>query len=181
FMVGRAGGAGWPPAVLAPLMPGGPTGPGGAALAVAAPPAPGPAPASAPMPLDARPTAACAAMTPPYAMGVATATIFGTNQQSARKIRDSPTMSSAPMAGLAEVATVWATATQPAESAIPTPIKRNRTMIFTPTPTARAMYFSTYGALQREPPNPRKKKAAATRSEERRVGKECRSRWSPYH
>ena len=23
--------------------------------------------------------------------------------------------------------------------------------------------------------------AAATRSEERRVGKECRSRWSPYH
>ena len=26
-----------------------------------------------------------------------------------------------------------------------------------------------------------KKKAAASRSEERRVGKECRSRWSPYH
>ena len=25
------------------------------------------------------------------------------------------------------------------------------------------------------------KKAAETRSEERRVGKECRSRWSPYH
>ena len=24
-------------------------------------------------------------------------------------------------------------------------------------------------------------KAAAMRSEERRVGKECRSRWSPYH
>ena len=24
-------------------------------------------------------------------------------------------------------------------------------------------------------------KAATTRSEERRVGKECRSRWSPYH
>jgi len=24
-------------------------------------------------------------------------------------------------------------------------------------------------------------KAAAERSEERRVGKECRSRWSPYH
>src|SRR2546427_3803380 len=25
------------------------------------------------------------------------------------------------------------------------------------------------------------RQAAATRSEERRVGKECRSRWSPYH
>ena len=25
------------------------------------------------------------------------------------------------------------------------------------------------------------KKAELTRSEERRVGKECRSRWSPYH
>src|ERR1022692_578202 len=30
FMVGSAGGAGWPPEALAPLMPGGPTGPGGA-------------------------------------------------------------------------------------------------------------------------------------------------------
>ena len=30
--------------------------------------------------------------------------------------------------------------------------------------------------------NPRcGKKLLATRSEERRVGKECRSRWSPYH
>ena len=27
----------------------------------------------------------------------------------------------------------------------------------------------------------KKRGAAATRSEERRVGKECRSRWSPYH
>ena len=26
-----------------------------------------------------------------------------------------------------------------------------------------------------------KKGAVVTRSEERRVGKECRSRWSPYH
>ena len=26
-----------------------------------------------------------------------------------------------------------------------------------------------------------KKKASGKRSEERRVGKECRSRWSPYH
>ena len=28
---------------------------------------------------------------------------------------------------------------------------------------------------------PNKGKEIATRSEERRVGKECRSRWSPYH
>src|SRR5580704_4645142 len=46
-------------------------------------------------------------------------TIFGTNQQSARKIRDSPTISSAPMAGFAEVATVSATATHPMESDMP--------------------------------------------------------------
>ena len=30
-------------------------------------------------------------------------------------------------------------------------------------------------------PKTRKKKSVTTRSEERRVGKECRSRWSPYH
>src|SRR2546430_13863673 len=29
--------------------------------------------------------------------------------------------------------------------------------------------------------NPRRMPARLTRSEERRVGKECRSRWSPYH
>ena len=33
-------------------------------------------------------------------------------------------------------------------------------------------------ALLRGAPNA---KGASTRSEERRVGKECRSRWSPYH
>ena len=32
-----------------------------------------------------------------------------------------------------------------------------------------------------EPNRKRKKGKAETRSEERRVGKECRSRWSPYH
>src|ERR1035438_4886097 len=31
------------------------------------------------------------------------------------------------------------------------------------------------------PDKPITKKPAETRSEERRVGKECRSRWSPYH
>src|SRR5215467_6219800 len=30
-------------------------------------------------------------------------------------------------------------------------------------------------------PSPRPSHVNATRSEERRVGKECRSRWSPYH
>ena len=33
-----------------------------------------------------------------------------------------------------------------------------------------AMFYGYYGALYE-----------AKRSEERRVGKECRSRWSPYH
>ena len=31
------------------------------------------------------------------------------------------------------------------------------------------------------PQNKADQKGAITRSEERRVGKECRSRWSPYH
>src|SRR5258707_5166071 len=30
-------------------------------------------------------------------------------------------------------------------------------------------------------PRPRPRAASGVRSEERRVGKECRSRWSPYH
>src|ERR1700691_2845162 len=67
FMVGSAGGAFLPPEEKAPLMPGGPTGPGGAALAVAAPPAQWPAPASAPMPLEASLTAVWQRMTAPYA------------------------------------------------------------------------------------------------------------------
>ena len=32
-----------------------------------------------------------------------------------------------------------------------------------------------------EKKNPSQDKKTALRSEERRVGKECRSRWSPYH
>ena len=31
------------------------------------------------------------------------------------------------------------------------------------------------------PPQPERPDAVQLRSEERRVGKECRSRWSPYH
>ena len=34
---------------------------------------------------------------------------------------------------------------------------------------------------QRSKPNKTVEVGAAERSEERRVGKECRSRWSPYH
>ena len=36
-------------------------------------------------------------------------------------------------------------------------------------------------ALAEHPEYPELKKSDANRSEERRVGKECRSRWSPYH
>ena len=39
----------------------------------------------------------------------------------------------------------------------------------------KTMYFAK---LQNVPTSPRKMRL---RSEERRVGKECRSRWSPYH
>ena len=37
----------------------------------------------------------------------------------------------------------------------------------------------TVASTRKEAPKP--KDTAAQRSEERRVGKECRSRWSPYH
>src|SRR5256885_7028760 len=37
------------------------------------------------------------------------------------------------------------------------------------------------GALHRGPAMPGVRDEALARSEERRVGKECRSRWSPYH
>src|SRR2546426_11593998 len=37
------------------------------------------------------------------------------------------------------------------------------------------------GDYVKVPLNPEGRKVADARSEERRVGKECRSRWSPYH
>ena len=37
-----------------------------------------------------------------------------------------------------------------------------------------------YGQMN-EPPGARMRVGLSARSEERRVGKECRSRWSPYH
>ena len=40
-----------------------------------------------------------------------------------------------------------------------------------------------YNSLQKRPTDApsTQKRGVCTRSEERRVGKECRSRWSPYH
>ena len=49
--------------------------------------------------------------------------------------------------------------------------------IFVATPPAcTAEMFSASPAADKGPLTP-----SITRSEERRVGKECRSRWSPYH
>ena len=42
-------------------------------------------------------------------------------------------------------------------------------------------YMQTFGAVCIEGPKYCGKTWTARRSEERRVGKECRSRWSPYH
>ena len=39
----------------------------------------------------------------------------------------------------------------------------------------------TFGSITRGFPQLRKLREIMERSEERRVGKECRSRWSPYH
>src|SRR5207253_8064966 len=38
-----------------------------------------------------------------------------------------------------------------------------------------------HGHIAKTPPSPSHLDATIPRSEERRVGKECRSRWSPYH
>ena len=44
-----------------------------------------------------------------------------------------------------------------------------------------AQQTGVFELLQQLWPQPRSGPSAAHRSEERRVGKECRSRWSPYH
>src|SRR6478672_13030268 len=41
--------------------------------------------------------------------------------------------------------------------------------------------FPTTGARRARTPSDGPRTSAPVRSEERRVGKECRSRWSPYH
>src|SRR2546430_6997142 len=46
--------------------------------------------------------------------------------------------------------------------------------------TGRAS-FETSNSVAAHPSGSRNASSACSRSEERRVGKECRSRWSPYH
>src|SRR4051812_50168672 len=45
----------------------------------------------------------------------------------------------------------------------------------------RSRHLARKLSLRRKRSSPNVFEMAATRSEERRVGKECRSRWSPYH
>ena len=48
--------------------------------------------------------------------------------------------------------------------------------------TPRDVYFATEADYRvRVPLRPEELRLLLDRSEERRVGKECRSRWSPYH
>ena len=48
-------------------------------------------------------------------------------------------------------------------------------------PKMRAKIFGLLGILQEKGNMLREPYSKHLRSEERRVGKECRSRWSPYH
>ena len=61
----------------------------------------------------------------------------------------------------------------------PLPTEKRRPGCFRPAPAGRnlkTMFFPAQRSrITRNPPS------RTTRSEERRVGKECRSRWSPYH
>src|SRR2546430_3661733 len=60
----------------------------------------------------------------------------------------------------------------PLRPASPSPASRTRSPLSTPAGT-----FTESLRVRRTRPCPRHE----SRSEERRVGKECRSRWSPYH
>src|SRR2546427_4829316 len=46
---------------------------------------------------------------------------------------------------------------------------------------SKKIAFRIFRAIGAATSPPRPPRSASTRSEERRVGKECRSRWSPYH
>jgi len=48
-------------------------------------------------------------------------------------------------------------------------------------PAAAALSFAATGEIDMVAPRPLRSSLLGSRSEERRVGKECRSRWSPYH
>ena len=52
---------------------------------------------------------------------------------------------------------------------------------FGPSPKAMAVYKDVAAHLEDYPEGTSRVLREAIRSEERRVGKECRSRWSPYH
>src|SRR2546426_8806404 len=64
---------------------------------------------------------------------------------------------------------------------VPRPLARGRLMRFhfDPTPEQRAALEAQLARLQQ--PAAALELLDPMRSEERRVGKECRSRWSPYH
>ena len=49
------------------------------------------------------------------------------------------------------------------------------------TPGRRGMTVTDYSVLSKVAPERSLLEPMKKRSEERRVGKECRSRWSPYH
>src|SRR3712207_7947535 len=60
---------------------------------------------------------------------------------------------------------------------IPTPKRRPRASLASRSGRGGRMFSREQGAGTQK----NKGKASPRRSEERRVGKECRSRWSPYH
>ena len=60
---------------------------------------------------------------------------------------------------------------------IPSPTRCERGEYLVPVPLQTAMKAALYLAMQESGIS----KVELSRSEERRVGKECRSRWSPYH
>jgi hypothetical protein len=87
---------------------------------------------------------------------------FGAFQQIMSRITAEAAMSRASTAGDALLGTAVAAASQVFVKAMPAPRSRYRTITFTPVDTANEMKRSTYGAVQRDPPKPRKIKPAPT-------------------
>jgi hypothetical protein len=114
----------------------------------------------------ALPTTAPVAMrSPPVNAGappITAANSFGICQQHIMKMRDPPITSKAVMAGRADVAIACASASQPRLKPNPAEIRQYSRMILMPMETARPMYRSVYGAVQRLPPKPRKMKPTDT-------------------
>ena len=59
--------------------------------------------------------------------------------------------------------------------------KKYRDALFRKIFSERSVLLELYNALNNTGYSDEKELTVYTRSEERRVGKECRSRWSPYH